>query len=129
MVSTGWPMACAGSVSLISRLRLILWRAAFSGGARTPLTLRPDYNAQIRTPCVATQLEAGHAENALPQRARATVNCRILPGEKVVDVQATLAKVVADNQIKIPAQGDTAEAQVPPLTPELMKAVESISAD
>ncbi len=91
--------------------------------------VNPYYNAAVRTTCVATMLEAGHAENALPQRAKATVNCRILPGEKVADVQATLAKVMADDQIKITTMGDTAEAQVPPLTPELMKAVESISAN
>src|SRR5215470_4563484 len=48
-----------------------------------PLTARPDYNAQMRTTCVATLLEAGHAENALPQTARATVNCRVMPDESI----------------------------------------------
>ena len=43
------------------------------------LAATPYYNAQMRTTCVATKLEAGHAENALPQRARAVVNCRLLP--------------------------------------------------
>ena len=53
-----------------------------------PLTQRFVYNAQLRTTCVATQLEAGHAENALPQMARATINCRIMPGDRVEDVEA-----------------------------------------
>ena len=56
------------------------------------LTERPPYNAQIRTTCVTTLLDAGHAENALPQRARATVNCRILPDEDVAQVEATLVR-------------------------------------
>jgi len=54
-----------------------------------PLTGNPNLNAQIRTTCVATVVEAGHAENALPQTARATVNCRVLPDQSVSDVEAT----------------------------------------
>src|SRR5262249_46552615 len=56
----------------------------------------PAYNATMRTPCVATMLEAGHAENALPQTARATVNCRILPTETAESVKETLVKVVGN---------------------------------
>ena len=63
------------------------------------LTERPVYNAQIRTTCVATLLEAGHAENALPQTARATINCRVLPDENVSDVEKTLARVLDDPKI------------------------------
>ena len=51
--------------------------------ALAPLSANPTYNAQMRTTCVATLLEAGTVENALPQTARATVNCRILPDEPV----------------------------------------------
>ena len=61
----------------------------------------PAYNARMRTTCVATQLTAGHAENALPQRARATVNCRILPGVDPASVQATLTEVIADPAVSI----------------------------
>src|SRR5262249_41449138 len=53
------------------------------------------FNALVRTTCVATRLEGGHANNALPQTARATVNCRILPGERPEAVRATIARVVA----------------------------------
>ncbi|MEP7157765.1 MAG: M20/M25/M40 family metallo-hydrolase [Betaproteobacteria bacterium] len=87
------------------------------------------YNAMTRTTCVATMLEAGHALNALPQRAKAMVNCRILPGEKVADIEATLVKVIADDQVKITRIGTATEAPSPPLTPELLKAVEDITAD
>ncbi len=70
-----------------------------------PLTTRPEYNAIMRTTCVATLLEAGHAENALPQTARATVNCRILPDQPVADVEATLRRVVDDEKVKITPKG------------------------
>ena len=61
----------------------------------------PTYNAQLRTTCVATMLDAGHAENALPQLASATVNCRILPGGSPDDVQAVLGEVLADPAIVV----------------------------
>ena len=53
-------------------------------------TTDPSLNAQLRTTCVATQVTAGHAPNALPQRARANVNCRILPGETPAEIRAAL---------------------------------------
>ena len=59
------------------------------------------YNAQLRTTCVATMLEGGHAFNALPQTARAVVNCRMMPTEKVEDVKATLIRVLGDDQISV----------------------------
>ena len=59
------------------------------------------YNAQLRTTCVATRLEGGHANNALPQMARAVVNCRLLPGEKVEFVEEELKRVAGDRvQVK-----------------------------
>ena len=87
------------------------------------------HSATARTICVATMVDAGHATNALPQRAKAVVNCRILPGEKVADVQATLVRVLNDKEIKITRMGTATESPEPPLTPELMKAVEAITAD
>ena len=89
----------------------------------------PVYNATVRTTCVATRVEAGHADNALPQRARATVNCRILPGESIDAVQATLQQVLADDKIKITRIGQGIDSPIPPMTPALMRAVEEISND
>lgn len=60
----------------------------------------PRYNAQLRTTCVATRIEGGHASNALPQEARATINCRLLPGEKVEFVEEEL-KRVAGERVKV----------------------------
>lgn len=89
----------------------------------------PVHNSTVRTTCVATRVDAGHADNALPQRARATVNCRILPGEPIAEVQATLQRVVADEKIKISRIGEGIESSMPPMTPALMQAVEEISND
>jgi acetylornithine deacetylase/succinyl-diaminopimelate desuccinylase-like protein len=59
----------------------------------------PTYNSALRTTCVATQLEGGHAVNALPQLAAATVNCRVLPEDSLEFVQSTLKKVFDDDQV------------------------------
>ena len=66
----------------------------------------PDWNAVLRTTCVATMLEGGHAENALPQSAKATVNCRILPGDSTDNVEATLRRVLNDPQILLTANAE-----------------------
>lgn len=89
----------------------------------------PVHNSTVRTTCVATKVDAGHADNALPQRARAIVNCRILPGEPIAEVQATLQRVVADDKIKITRVGDGVDGAMPPMPPALLKAVEEISND
>ncbi len=73
----------------------------------------PDYNRILRTTCISTMLDAGHATNALPQRARANVNCRIFPGTSVEEVRKTLETVAADPAIKV-AIRDTRNAPAPP---------------
>lgn len=92
-------------------------------------TISPEHNSTVRTTCVATMLEAGHATNALPQRARAVVNCRVLPGESVDAVRDTLVRVLADDKIKITPMGEPVLSPPPPMTPAIMQAVESISND
>jgi len=81
----------------------------------------PARNSMMRTTCVATMVEAGHAPNALPQRAKANVNCRILPGNDPKVVRDQLEKIVADPAIKITlaAQPDPVSPP-PPLTPAIM---------
>ena len=61
----------------------------------------PKYHATMRTTCVATRLDAGHANNALPQTARAVVNCRILPGHNREEVRRKLVEVLADPKIAV----------------------------
>jgi acetylornithine deacetylase/succinyl-diaminopimelate desuccinylase-like protein len=65
----------------------------------------PFRNSMMRTTCVATEIEGGHAPNALPQRVRANVNCRVLPGNSMEDVRQTLVKVLADPSIEVTAVG------------------------
>ncbi len=95
--------------------------------AITLLADMPLYNAMLRTTCVATRLDAGHADNALPQRARATVNCRVLPGTSIDSVQNTLATVIGDNQVAISRVGKATASPPSPLTPELLHTITSIS--
>ena len=96
------------------------------------LSKDPSLHTMLRTTCVATLLAAGHAGNALPQRATANINCRIFPGVSRDAVQETLVRVVGDPQVKITKVGPAvreAEAPAPPLTPQVMAPIEKISAE
>jgi len=95
--------------------------------AAARLSAMPSYNAMMRTTCVATQLEGGHAENALPQRARAVVNCRILPHERVEDIERALARVIADREVHISRIKEPKPSPPSPLTPAVMKPIEAIT--
>ncbi|HLG05035.1 MAG TPA: M20/M25/M40 family metallo-hydrolase, partial [Gemmatimonadales bacterium] len=88
----------------------------------------PYYNSVLRTTCVATRLLAGHADNALPQLARATVNCRILPGQSVDSVEARLRRVVADSAVRFSRVGEANPSPPSPLRPEVMTPVEELAA-
>ncbi len=87
----------------------------------------PLYNAQLRTTCVATELTGGHAENALPQLAAATVNCRVMPGTPQGEVQSTLVRVVNDTAVKISVVTPATPSPPSPLTPEVMGAIERVT--
>jgi len=85
--------------------------------------ISPAWNATLRTTCVATQLEGGHAKNALPQQAAANVNCRVLPEDSVEYVESTLRKVVADDQVSLAIEGSVSKAPASPMREDLFKAV------
>jgi acetylornithine deacetylase/succinyl-diaminopimelate desuccinylase-like protein len=121
-------MAAAETPAMAEAIRALL---AGRTDAETvaPIAGRPDYNAQMRTTCVATMLEAGHAENALPQSARAIVNCRILPDESVAEVAATLKRVVADKRVAITTKGTAVESPPSAPHPEVMQAVATLSVE
>jgi acetylornithine deacetylase/succinyl-diaminopimelate desuccinylase-like protein len=87
----------------------------------------PAWNSTLRTTCVATQLEGGHAMNALPQLAAATVNCRVLPEDPVEYVQRTLENVLADDQVGIKIVGELSRGPASPLRPDLMRAINRIT--
>ncbi len=84
-------------------------------------------NAMMRTTCVATQLEGGHATNALPQLAAANVNCRILQEDSVDDVMQALQKVVADDQVKITVKTNEGPSPTSPMRPDIMKAFSRVT--
>jgi acetylornithine deacetylase/succinyl-diaminopimelate desuccinylase-like protein len=86
------------------------------------------YNAQLRTTCVATMIEGGHAVNALPQRAMATVNCRILPGVPAADVERTLRSVVADTAVAITASDTAVPSPPSPMPPAVEETIRSVTA-
>ncbi len=90
----------------------------------------PSWNATLRTTCVATLLDAGHATNALPQRATANINCRIFPGVSQETVRAKLEELVADPAVHVimqPARGPSSPP--PPLTRQILAPVEKLSAE
>jgi acetylornithine deacetylase/succinyl-diaminopimelate desuccinylase-like protein len=90
----------------------------------------PSWNATLRTTCVATMLEAGHATNALPQRARANINCRIFPGVTADTVRAKLEELVADPAVKISSTETRGPTASPPaLTPAVMGPIEKLTAE
>jgi acetylornithine deacetylase/succinyl-diaminopimelate desuccinylase-like protein len=95
----------------------------------TRLAANPVYNAQLRTTCVATMLEGGHAINALPQLASAKVNCRVMPGEPVEEVKATLERVLADDQIVVTQLNQPVLSAPSALHEEIMGTIEKLSQD
>ncbi len=119
----------------ISKFEGGLTGAAMLGVTKNPpnaesvarLSAIPAYNATMRTTCVATMLDAGHAENALPQTARATVNCRILPTETAEQTRETLIKVLNDNRITVTPIGEPRPSPPSPLAAEIMGPIETIT--
>jgi acetylornithine deacetylase/succinyl-diaminopimelate desuccinylase-like protein len=88
----------------------------------------PAWNSTLRTTCVATMLEGGHAINALPQLAAATVNCRVLPEDSPEYVLSTLQKVAADDQVSVNRMNaDFAKAPASPMRPDVLSAVSDIT--
>jgi len=87
----------------------------------------PAWNATLRTTCVATQLEGGHAVNALPQLAAATVNCRVLPEDSEEYVLSTLQKVVADEQVSFKPLGARTKGPASEMRPDVMQAVSGVT--
>lgn len=92
-------------------------------GAVARFSALPQYNALIRTTCVPTLLAGGHAENALPQLATATVNCRVLPVDSVADVERTLNQVLADPQIKVTPVKAATITPYTPIDPRVLRVV------
>jgi len=104
--------------------------AAVSRGdadAATRLSQTAVYNALMRTTCVATRLDGGHADNALPQMARATINCRVLPGDSADEVRNAIVKVLNDPGVDV-TWIDKAKPSAPsPLDAAVMRPIEGVT--
>jgi acetylornithine deacetylase/succinyl-diaminopimelate desuccinylase-like protein len=87
----------------------------------------PRWNSMLRTTCVATMLEGGHAANALPQLAAATVNCRVMPGDSPESVEAALKKAIADDHVSVTTSRAPAPGPASTLRPDLMKQITRIT--
>lgn len=89
------------------------------------LSADPNYNPMLRTTCVATMIAGGHAPNALPQKATATVNCRIFPGTPSESVRQTLVEAIGDPTVTVTRRDDgSIDSPASPLRPDVMAAVE-----
>jgi acetylornithine deacetylase/succinyl-diaminopimelate desuccinylase-like protein len=107
-------------------------RALAAGTASPQATARlsadPQFNALIRTTCVATMISGGHATNALPQMAKVNVNCRILPNDDPAKIQAKLAEIFAPAKAELNVASAPKPSPASPLRPDLMKAIETLVA-
>ena len=107
----------------VSLITFTLLRLSGDPAAAKILSSRPEFVGQVRTTCVATMAQAGHALNALPQSAKVSVNCRIFPGVAIDDVKAQLTKVVDDPSATITTLGDPTGSDASPLREDVMQAV------
>ncbi len=91
------------------------------------LSSQASYNARLRTTCVATLVEGGHAENALPQLARANVNCRLLPDHDPDEVEETLRRLAAPFGVEVERRREATPSPPSPLTGEVLGAIERVT--
>src|SRR5436190_4991653 len=107
-------------------------KAAVAGDAAAIERLEkdPTLNGSLRTTCVATQLQGGHAPNALPQHVTANVNCRIFPGHAPEEIRQTLIQIVANANVKVAFESEPEKPGLPPkLTEEILGSVEGLTED
>lgn len=92
------------------------------------LMANPTYNATLRTTCVATMITAGHAPNALPQRATANVNCRIFPGHTQEEIRQKLIGAIGNADVKVSLKSPPeTPMKPPPLPPEILGPIEQLT--
>src|SRR6185312_3590076 len=121
--------AAKGNTDLADAMRALVHNPNDASAIALVSAKDPSWNATLRTTCVATMLDAGHATNALPQRARANINCRIFPGVSSEEVRQKLQELVADPEVKVTTleiRGPSSPP--PPLTPRVLGPFEKIAA-
>jgi acetylornithine deacetylase/succinyl-diaminopimelate desuccinylase-like protein len=128
-VSTGFFRESAASQTpeLAELMRRVAASTQDTAAVRALSAANPYYNSVLRTTCVATRLAGGHADNALPQRATALVNCRMLPDDPADSVMAVLQRVVGAT-VKVSRTREVVPSPPSPLRPDVMSAMRAISA-
>jgi acetylornithine deacetylase/succinyl-diaminopimelate desuccinylase-like protein len=96
-------------------------------GAAERLSENVRLNAQLRTTCVATLISGGHAENALPQRAKATIQCRMMPGDTAENVETLLTNTLRDPAIRVSLDAPPIVSPESPPTPQIMDKVAAVA--
>lgn len=117
--------------AIAADMRAVLKSPPDDAAAQRLWTADPSWNATLRTTCIVSEIEGGHAPNAIPQHVKATVNCRIMPGTPVADVQAEIERVIANDAITVTPKGEGGvQSPMPPLTEAIVgparKVAESI---
>ena len=116
------------SPEIAADMRAVLKNPPDQAAAERLWAVNPGWNGSLRTTCVVTEITGGHAANALPQHVRANVNCRILPGVPIADVQNEIVNVLADAKINVAATGDPGmQSPPPPLSEHIMVPVRKIA--
>jgi acetylornithine deacetylase/succinyl-diaminopimelate desuccinylase-like protein len=116
------------SPEIAADMRAVMKSPPDEAAAERLWAVNPGWNGTLRTTCVATEISGGHAPNALPQHARANVNCRILPGVPIADVQREIASVVGDDKISVAPTGEPGtQAPPPPLSEHIMAPVRKVA--
>jgi len=116
------------SPEIAADMRAVMNNPPDEAAAERLWAVNPGWNGSLRTTCVATEISGGHAPNALPQHARANVNCRILPGVPIADVQREIVNVLGDDKISIAPTGEAGmQAPPPPLTQHIMAPVRKVA--
>ena len=107
-------MAKLSDAATAGAIRALLANPA-DAAANAAVSKDPGWHSTLRTTCVATMLDAGHARNALPQRAQANVNCRMFPGESVEKVRGQIMERLGDATISVtPRASENPEKAAPP---------------
>jgi len=121
--------AARGEIVVANAMQALVRNPADAQAIELVSAKDPSWNSTLRTTCVATMLDAGHATNALPQRARANVNCRIFPGVASETVRTKLEELVADPAVKVTTFEERSPTPPPPpLTPQILGPVEKLAA-
>jgi acetylornithine deacetylase/succinyl-diaminopimelate desuccinylase-like protein len=109
-------------------MRAVLKNPPDEAAAERLWAVNPGWNGSLRTTCVVTEIEGGHAPNALPQHVRANVNCRILPGVPISEVQEEIVRVLGDGRISVSPTGEAGmQAPPPPLSERIMGPVRKVA--